>query len=497
MSRKFVSKLVKLSSEFDVDATVYLALDQRNTRQAQKITTLKKYVDKHPSGWKKRLELAELLYETGQWAEAIVEYKQVINRQPQLIQAYIQLGKILQFMFREKEAIATYRTAITFTSYDATKHYLQGLVADCLHDRLGAISAFQKAANSDPNSLISWLALGKMQMLIESPIDALSSFEHMLSIDPNDFMALIYSHDLLLHLGNYSEAETRLKKATKIAPNDIQTLKRNLAYRYRQRLVNESAGKQTKQLLNTLMTQANGLPEAHSLLARYYILRKQPQKGRQMLQRCTEEQAHNPQAWYYYGLCLQSLGEMTAAAEALLKAYTLSGTRCDREIYRALCNVLPSLGKQEQTRELMTEMLRKFPESWSLWALVGKILVEHFQEIELGCRYAQHGVSLQPKLADACFAQGRVLALAEKSSSAIAAFNQGWALRYPGSQSLNAISAATWMGESQQKLGQQKAAQRWLHWASEQAERLLAYHPEKAKYWYERAQRALALDSND
>ena len=47
-----------------------------------------------PKDGKKRLELADFLYEMGNWQQAVAEYRQVIERQPQLIGVLLQLGKI-------------------------------------------------------------------------------------------------------------------------------------------------------------------------------------------------------------------------------------------------------------------------------------------------------------------------------------------------------------------------------------------------------------------
>jgi tetratricopeptide (TPR) repeat protein len=79
-----------------------LFVEHKSAREQQKIISLNKYVKKYPQGWKKRLELASLLYETGNWQQAIIEYNQVIGRQPELINVHLKLGKMLQLMGRRK-----------------------------------------------------------------------------------------------------------------------------------------------------------------------------------------------------------------------------------------------------------------------------------------------------------------------------------------------------------------------------------------------------------
>ncbi len=106
MSRNTATCLVQLAQPSGVELNAQLVLDQKPTRQDQKLKTLSQYVQKYPSGWKKRLELADLLYAIGSWEQAVEEYRQVIERQPKLIDVRLKLGKIFQLMGREAEALS-------------------------------------------------------------------------------------------------------------------------------------------------------------------------------------------------------------------------------------------------------------------------------------------------------------------------------------------------------------------------------------------------------
>ncbi|WP_375443173.1 tetratricopeptide repeat protein [uncultured Nostoc sp.] len=105
-----------------MDINIHLVLDEKPSRQDQKLKTLSKYVQKYPQGWKKRLELADLLYGMGIWQQAIAEYRQVLERQPQLINVRLQLGKILQMMKREAEAIELYGSALALSCNQGTQY---------------------------------------------------------------------------------------------------------------------------------------------------------------------------------------------------------------------------------------------------------------------------------------------------------------------------------------------------------------------------------------
>ena len=487
MSRNFASSLVRLSPSDRLDINVYLALDKKNARQIQKLETLQKYVQKHQSGWKKRLELADLLYEIGHWSQAVIEYSQVVQKQPQLLRPRMQLGKILQLTNKTEEAVEVYRGAIACAKQEATRQHLIGLIAFCQGASRDAIAALKSATTLEPKTLPHWLALGKLQLEAEYPTEALSSFETLLSLAPDDLMGLIYSHDLLLTLGKLPEAESHLNRAMEIAPEDVQILKRVIMNRCRKRLVFNAAGKQTKKLISTLLKQAPSLPAAHNLLAQYYIARKESQKGLKVMRDFSEEYANNPHSWYYYSLCLFELGENQAATDAILTAYNLSQGKCDREIYRALCKMLPTTGEITQIHTVITEMLSCFPESWSLWATAGRVLVENLKENERGCQHSLHATQLAPQLADAWFWHGKVLSLTDQHQAAVEAFTQGWQLLLPEAKHLKSVSAAIWLGTSYQKLGLAQDAQEWLQIAYQQAKDLIEFDPTKATYWQDQA----------
>ena len=487
MSRNFASSLVPLSPRHRLDINVYLALNKKNTRQGQKLKTLQRYIEQYSSGWKKRLELADLLYEIGLWPNAIAEYNQVIEKQPHLIKPRVKLGKILQLTGQTEAAISVYRSALSYAQQAATKQHLMGLIAACQDNNRDAIAAFQTATTLEPQNINHLFALGKMQMEMEYPAEALASFESLLSLAPDDLMGLIYSYDLLLTLGKLPEADSRLNKVLEIAPEDVQTLKRVIMSRCRKGLLINTAGKQTKKLIITLLKQAPSLPIAHNLLAQYYIGRKEPKKALEIMQNFTEEYTNNPHGWYYYSVCLFELGDNSAAAEAILMAYNLSQGKCDREIYRALCKILPTTEQPEQTHSIITEMLTYFPKSWSLWASAGKILAEYFEDNKRGHQYSLQATQLNPRLADPWFYHGNVLLITEQYQAAVEALTKGWQLLLPQSHYLKSVSAAVWLGTSCQKLGRYQEGKKWLHLACQHAEQLISFESVRALYWKNQA----------
>ncbi len=484
MSRNTTARLVQIAQPSGVELNAYLVLKRKPMRIDQKLKTLRKYVQQYSSGWKKRAELADLLYGTGNLEQAIAEYRLVIERQPQFMDVRLKLAKLLHLMGREAEAIEAYKDALLLTGNLATQYHINGWIAICKGDKSEAIRAFESATSLEPNHAAHWLALGQVQMEVENAVAAEQAFDAILSLNPDDTIALISSYDASQAVGNLEEAGKRLSRARELAPDDYQVLKRLAESRCRMRLVWDEPGKQTKQIVSAALKLAPDAADAQKLLSDYYVSRGEWAKGIEVLQQFTEQHPNNPNGWYYYGWGLFQKGDNHRAALAMLNAYRLYSTDC--EIYRGLCEILPAAGRLEELRPLLEEMLARFPERWSIWATAGRVLVEQFQEIERGCDVSLKGTQLQPQLPDAWFRYGRVLALALKHREAVEALEQGWEWLEEGWISLS-VPAAVWLFESYRVLGDEAASRKWLEEADERASQLMEFDPVRACYWQKRA----------
>ena len=520
MSRNTALRMVSLTLSSGVELNAYLVLDEKPIRIDQKLKTLSQYVQQYPSGWKKRLELANLLFARGDIEQAVEEYRQVIERQPLLIEVRLKLGKLLQLMGQEVEAIAVYESALPKVGNQATRQHIGGLIAVCRGDSQSASQAFESAVSLEPDNAAHWLALGQVQMGREDGVAALRVFDTVLSLNPDDIVALIGSYDASRAVGNVSAAQRRLSRVLELAPGDFRALKRLADIRCRMRLVSGEEGKQTKQIISCVLQLAPDAADAHELLAYYHLFRKEWAKGLGVLEQFTKQHPNNPKGWYYFGRCLFQMGEYQRAAEVMLKAYRLYPTDC--EIYRALCEILPAAGMtsspvpldppqpglkrgenpvnvpldrgtsrgsnyQVTLASLIEEMLERFPERWSVWTTAGRVLVEWFQEIERGCSVSLQGTQLQPQLPDAWFRHGRVLALSGKHREAVEALQQGWQLLPQEGSYLQSVSAAVWLGESCRVLGDEAASRKWLEEACQFAQELMEFDPAMACYWQGRA----------
>ncbi|MGD1952369.1 MAG: tetratricopeptide repeat protein [Leptolyngbyaceae cyanobacterium] len=351
MSRNASPCLVSVSYANGLALNAQLVLDQKLNRQQQKLKTLTKYVQTYPSGWKKRFELAKLLYRMGQWPQAIDELSRVVERQPQALEARLLLGHLWQLTGKEKDAIALYKETLTWVQDDATRYHITGLIAQCQHSPQTALYAFERATLKDPGNSACWLILGQVQLALEMPAAAQRSFDVLLSLKPDDVTALVYSHDAWLQLDQVDTAQQRLEQAHTLAPDDFRVLLRLVNQRCQRRQVSGKDGEITLKLINTTLRLVPQSAEAHHKLACYHLLRDEQTQAKTVMQRFIEHHPKHPYGWYFYAQVLFRLGEVQKAADAIMRCYEFGW--CDREIYRALCEILPAAGRLEILRPIL------------------------------------------------------------------------------------------------------------------------------------------------
>ncbi len=336
----------------------YLALDHKPTRQHQKVGTLRKYVQQHPGGWKKRLELADLLYTLGSWEEAISAYRQVLEKQPRLVDVYLRPGEILRLTRREEEAIVLYESALRFARRDATLYHLRGLIELCRRNFETAARFFEEAAMLEPYNAAHWHALGFTHLRLQRPAECVRAFDEASRINPDDVVALTYSHDALCSIDQSEEAQRRVTRALEIDPDNVPALKKLADDRSASGLVKGEDGRRTRQLIHRGIRLAPDSPDIQESLARYYICQDDWEKGLAVLRTFAEEHPNSPCGWYYYAYWLFRKGDSNAAAEAIMKAYALYQE--DEDIYRSEREILSSSGKLEELTPLLEKMIQQF-----------------------------------------------------------------------------------------------------------------------------------------
>ncbi|MCU0285672.1 MAG: sigma-70 family RNA polymerase sigma factor [Acidobacteria bacterium] len=88
------SHIVQLPLPSGIEKNMMFFFDGNLNRQRIKMKTLQDYVECFPGGWKKRLELAKLLYAGGHWEQSIDEFQKVLKKNPQSLEARLYLASL-------------------------------------------------------------------------------------------------------------------------------------------------------------------------------------------------------------------------------------------------------------------------------------------------------------------------------------------------------------------------------------------------------------------
>lgn len=475
-----------LRAEPPRERTFILPLRKKATRVEQKIRSLQAHIQRHPTDWKKKLQLADLYYGIGRWQEASEGYREILEKRPREFALYLRLGQIFCFLERFDTAIAVYEDALSQARQHSTRHHLRGLIAFCRRQYTLAATHFTAATKLSPDNAAHWHLLGQVHLAREAYQDALWAYDMALSLNPDDLIALSESYEPLMVMGHFTEALQHVRRTLLLAPHDLHAVKRLADYRCRMGWVSGEGGKETKKLIRVARKVAPQAAYAEAARATYHLYRGKWGEGLAVLQDVVKKEPLNPDNWYQYALCLAQCGDSALASDAILAALAL--TKDDYRLYYAACDILPTAGRESELRALVQQMLDRFPERFRIWCHAGRALV--LLGDEQGCMISAKATQLQPQLAEPWLEHGRTLALAGKDEQAIAALLTGYEY-IAQDAALLSVRASVWLAEGYQHLSDETNSGQWWQEAARRAPELIQPNIKKpsgtslpmAHYW--------------
>lgn len=449
-------RLVQVMTPSGTERSFPLTLSRRSSKRADsRIKTLREYTRKHPSGWKNRLNLADILYETGRWEEAIEEYSLVARTPHGLIKSHLRLGRILRLSGYDEEASEVYKSASHVVDKEADRFHVAGLLAVSLRDTGSAVQEFLRAATLEPYEVSHTLERGMTHLSEGAYVEALEAFDDCLRIKPDDVAALTYSCEALLNVGRLRESRRRLNAALELDGENVLALKWLADQRSGLSLVRGEEGRKTLRLIKKVLQLSPKSVQGRESLALYRLYRGEWAESIAILKAYTEFHPTCPEGWHHYASLLYRVGEVAGAIEAVMRAYDLN--RNDWRIQQTACDIFASAQQHERLMALIERMLTRFPNHWSTWAAAGLALAAAGINPEGACAMAARAPLLQPHLPPAWFQYGRVLTLVDRHSDAVAALETGLSLLPEVSE--QTVAALAGLGESRHHLGKHEEAQ--------------------------------------
>lgn len=402
----------------------YIGLKKKPSRQEMKENTLKGYIQRFPNGWKKRLELANLLYSANRWQEASEMYQEVLKRNENLINVRIGLGGMYQLMENDDKSVKIYESAIPFARNSGTIHHVKGLIQMQKKNYNLAIIEFKKSIIEESGHEAHRQKLGMIYHDMDQPENALSCFNEALEINPKNIIALTHSAEILIKTGRSVEGVCQAEKILVLDNTNIPALKMVADDRCRRRLVFDDEEKKTKQLIKKMEKLGPKVADVWDSLAFYQIVRGDIDKGIQLLADFTNKNHNNPKGWFYYGKWLYRIGKTGLAAESVLKAWSLY--KNDPDIHKLACEILSHTKLSESLFKVINDMLYRFDRMWSAWASAAQAMASINKGEKEVHSYAQKAIELQPDLPENRFQVGFVFDQINNIKYAKKSFEKGF-----------------------------------------------------------------------
>ncbi len=441
----------QVTLESGVVLDTYIGLNKKPSREEMKENTLKEYIQRFPNGWKKRLELANLLYSVNRWKEASEMYQEVLKRKENLVNVRIGLGEMYHLMEKDDKSVKIYQSAIPFARKTGTIHHVKGLIQMQKKNYCLAIKEFEKSIIEESGHEAHRQRLGMIYTSMDQPEKALLCFNEALEINPKNIIALTHSAEIMMKTGRPVQA---INQAEKILDHDnanIPALKMVVDDRCRRRLVFQEEGKKTRQLIKKLKKLGPKVADVSDSLAFYKIVKGQIKNGIAELADFTKKYQNNPRGWYHYGRWLYKMGNTKLAAESIFKAWSLY--KNDSDIHKIACKILSHAKLSENLFKVIKDMLDRFDRMWSTWAIAAQAIANINKCEKEAYNYALGAIKLQPDLPETWFQVGFVFEQIKNVNYAKRSFEKGLSRLADGTTLPIAVHAAIKLALYYQKNG--------------------------------------------
>ncbi|MGE5340233.1 MAG: sigma-70 family RNA polymerase sigma factor [Candidatus Omnitrophota bacterium] len=476
-----VSNPVRVRLPWGCEMGITIFLKNRLSRVHTRVKTLQRYIGNYPGGWKNRMKLAMLFYAIGEWDKAIPEFRMVLEKHPQSIEAALILGSILEIFEESERAEEVFKAALPYIRTEAGRHHIHGLMELGLGRLDRAQAEFFKATVIEKTNVAHFQRLAMTYLLSDRPVEASQVFEAVLRINQKDLYCLTYYYDCLILMGCLSMAEQDLARTLEFFPSDFDALRRKVAERCQQLLVNNAEGKKTREMTRKMEQIAPDAVEVEESRACYFFYRGEYQNCLKILRGFTEKRPDCLMGWYYYGLWLYRTGHYNRAAQAISMAFKLN--KKNPQVNGVIVEMMFQSGWRSELREIIDEMLELFPGHWSVLSSASLVLAKGYGETELACELASRAVKFQPQLPEAYFRYGQALELAKQHEAAVKVSLKGWRLLPVNGNGSRVIATAWFLAQCFKFLGEGEATQTWIANTAERAAEFERYCPAESYYW--------------
>jgi len=318
-----ISRVVSVRLGCGIQREFTVFMDRRPLRVDRKIQTLRTYLEGHPRSWKKRLELAGLLYRCGSWPEAVDLWRSVLARRPWLANVAVELGLVLRSLGRHEEAAAALAGGLAHARRKATQRHLSGVLAANRGDWIQAGAAMREAAEIEPDNPSHKHRLARIYIESGQSEKALRVIDDLSRNHPDDPAVLSLGYEALRASGHIEEARRRLEHALELAPDDVLCLHRMIETYMATGFPRGVTTAQTRRRLRHALRLAPDSFLIQESLAGYHILCGDAEKGLAFFRAFVGRHPYCRRGWHQFARLLRLAGAEREAREATARMRAL------------------------------------------------------------------------------------------------------------------------------------------------------------------------------
>lgn len=482
------TRVIRISMPSGHEKAIPIFLSSNTLQQKIKVKTLEEYIARYPSGWRKRLQLAEILYANGNWEQAIKHFSQVVDKHPQSLSARLLLGQMFINTQQEEKAVAVYQSALQFVRNQSTKFFLSGMIEWCCLEMEGAAIAFKKATELEPWNEIFLRAQALTHLKTNQLNKALNAFEAALAINPNDIVSLTHGYELLVEHGCLDRAEEFVKRILQTSPTDILALKRQVKIRCRQGLVQGEEGKITRNLIRRLKQLSPNFPMFYEADTVYHYYRGEWSKALDPLKATVNDMNKSCDGCHAYSLWLFRTGDYQEAARYISKRCqwvkeNIGMSQSSPASHLLACDIMAALDEPMGLKKVIEEMLELFPGHWQVLAKVGLLLATHLEEFAPAFEIFKKAITSQPHLPGIYFDYAQALIAGQDYQQAQDIIEQGWRFLPANQFCAHACTGASLMVQCYRETGQSGKEKPWVNILLDSARQLQRQRPARGYYF--------------
>ncbi len=461
--------------------TVPVFLKRQSPRQSTREQTLLDYIARHPGGWKKRIELAEILYSQGEWNKSIRQLEMVIQKNPHSIDTFLTLGQLLKDTGRCRQAASVYRKASSYVHNQSSKRYLNGMRELCHSNRREGIRELNTAVKLEPKNTTFLNALALIHLEGDFTHQAAEFFERVLAVDSKNLVALTHIYEPLLAMGCMNKAEKAVDRLLYLCPGNAPALHRKILHACLKGYVCGEAGQHTRKLLKKLKRAAPTFHGTSEARAAYYFARGDQRKALGVLEDFCRAYPRCYDGLYNYSVWLFRCGNLDAAARIIARLVTV-----DEKNLRTLLTAGEIFGAAEDFKRLhrVTEAIERYhPDSWRGSCFRGLQLATRYYDLEAAEHYFHRAAGLQPAIPEIYVHLAICQMLLQKYSTALHSLKSGRSCIPDGDCQTRSTEIAFLTAEIFRRMDKRDHEHHWLTKALAQAGLLAKGQPAVGYYW--------------